>query len=243
VNQKEFKAAVVIPAYNEQNIIGKTVKALLKFPIIERIVVVDDGSSDNTAVAASDAGADVISMPVNRGKAYAMKKGYEAVTSPIIVFLDADLGESADQVLKLIEPIYEGKAEAVIARFPMTPGRGGFGLVKQLAAKGLHFLTGKQLSSVLSGQRAFLRSVLKPELFDYSGFGIEFGMTVDMLTMDMQVQEVDVNMKHRTTGRDIRGFLHRFRQFRDILGVFIKKLAERMFLKLKCSFPKEHDKA
>jgi hypothetical protein len=59
--------------------------------------------------------------------------------------------------------------------------------------------------------------------FDYKGFGVEFGMTVDMLLKNIKVLEVDVNMTHRTTGRDIQGFLHRFHQFTDILRVILKK--------------------
>jgi len=241
VNVNERDICVVIPAFNEEKSIGSTVKALLKLPLFKRILVVDDGSSDNTAKAASEAGAEVITLPANKGKAYAMKKGYEAVKEGIIVFLDADLGDSAEQALRLVEPVINGDAEAAVARFPMTPGSGGFGLVKLLAAKGIQILTGKRFSSILSGQRAFLHSVLRPEFFDYRGFGIEFGMTADLLSINVRIQEVDVNMKHRTTGRDIKGFLHRYRQFKDILNVFIRKLATKPYIRHPYRYIKEQD--
>lgn len=125
----------------------------------------------------------------------------------------------------MVNPILEGKADVVIARFPSSKEKGGLGLVKSLAQIGLFILTGKTLSSVLSGQRAFLHSILRPELFDYHGYGIEFGMTVDLLNNNnIQIVEVGVTMKHCATGRNLKGFLHRFRQFSDILKVIIKKL-------------------
>ena len=218
---------VVIPAYNEEIRIKHTIKTLLHLPYIDRILVVDDGSLDNTAMVAVAAGAEVLSLTRNKGKAYAMKKGYESMDTHIIVFLDGDIAEGAEQISNLVKPICEGKAAATIARFPMTPGKGGFGLVRTLAARGLQYLTGSTLSSVLSGQRAFLRNVISTEFFDYKGFGIEFGMTVDMLQKNVRILEIDVTMKHRTTGRDIQGFLHRFRQFNDILRVFLKKTKEK----------------
>ena len=222
--EKKMTVGIIIPAYNEEDKIRKTIVSIRHLPWIECILVVDDGSTDNTAQVAGKAGANVLSLPENRGKAYAMKTGYLNSSSDILVFLDADIDYGADQINKLVEPIWYGKAEAVIACFPMTPGAGGFGLVKGLAHKSLHILTGQSLSSVLSGQRAFLRSVLSPDLFDYQGFGIEFGMTVDMLNRGIRIKEVDVSMKHRITGKDWAGFRHRFRQFNDIFSVFFCKL-------------------
>jgi glycosyltransferase involved in cell wall biosynthesis len=160
-----YDIGVVIPAYNEGDRIEHTIRTLYLLHYIDRILVVDDGSLDNTAFIAAEAGADVLSLTQNKGKAYAMKKGYETMHTHILVFLDGDIGEGADQITSLVKPICEGKAAATIARFPMTPGKGGFGLVKALAAWGLQVLTGSSLSSVLSGQRAFLHNVLSSDFF------------------------------------------------------------------------------
>ncbi len=227
---------VVIPAFNEEETIDKTIKALKQIACIDRILVVDDGSSDFTADLASESGADVLKLPQNSGKGHAMKMGYEALTCSVLIFLDADLGETAEEAIRLINPLCRGKAEATIARFPMTPGKGGFGFVKRLSSRGLSFLTGQTLCSVLSGQRGFLRRILSAESFRYSGFGIEFGMTVDLLWKNRKIQEVDVTMKHRTTGRDFGGFLHRIRQFVDIAKVVVRKTAEKS-----SALPKEND--
>jgi glycosyltransferase involved in cell wall biosynthesis len=218
---------VVIPAFNEERTIDKTIKALKQVACIDRILVVDDGSSDSTAELASESGAEVLKLPQNSGKGHAMKMGYEALPCSVLIFLDADLGETAAEAIRLIDPICGGNAEATISRFPMTPGKGGFGFVKRLSSRGLFFLTGQTFSSVLSGQRGFLRKILSEESFRYSGFGIEFGMTVDLLWKNRKIREVDVTMEHRTTGRDFGGFLHRARQFMDIAIVIVRKAVEK----------------
>ena len=224
MQQKKPDVGVIIPAYNESKNIEKIIKTLHRLPCIDEILVVDDGSTDDTAKIAKKAGAKVISIKKNMGKAYAMKIGYLLSNNHILVFLDGDIKEGVEQVDRLVNPILEGKADAVIARFPSHKEKGGLGLVKALAQIGLFILTGKTLSSVLSGQRAFHRSILRPELFDYHGYGIEFGMTVDLLNKNIRITEVGVTMKHCATGRNLKGFLHRFRQFSDILKVIIKKL-------------------
>ncbi|WP_374712424.1 glycosyltransferase family 2 protein, partial [Symbiobacterium terraclitae] len=85
------RVSVVIPAYNEAETVGDVVAACAKVPEIDEVIVVDDGSTDETAARARAAGAKVIEHGENRGKAAAMKSGYEATTAPVLLFLDADL--------------------------------------------------------------------------------------------------------------------------------------------------------
>ncbi|MBM7581311.1 glycosyltransferase involved in cell wall biosynthesis [Caldicoprobacter guelmensis] len=219
---------VVIPAYNEGENIGSTLRALKSISCIREVVVVDDGSIDNTAQVVLKEGARLIKLERNHGKGYALRQGLKAVSSPIVLVLDADLGESAVEAVKLIQPIAEGWADVAIARFPCPPGRHGFGLVKGLSRIGVRLLTGKDLTAVLSGQRAFKREAITPEFFKYKRFGIEFGMTVDLLTHGLRVCEVDVEMTHRVTGLNFRGILHRARQFKDIFCVLVAKLLEKL---------------
>ncbi|MCM8900873.1 glycosyltransferase family 2 protein [Caldicoprobacter algeriensis] len=222
---------VVIPAYNEEQRIGSTLRALRSLPRVREIVVVDDGSTDNTAQVALREGASLIKLVRNHGKGYALCQGLKAVSSPIVLVLDADLGQSAIEAAKLIQPIREGKADVAIARFPSLPGRHGFGLVKGLSRIGIRLLTGKDLNAVLSGQRAFRKEAIKPEFFKYRRFGIEFGMTVDLLNHGLRICEVDVEMTHRVTGLNLAGILHRARQFKDIFVVLMAKLWEKAGMK------------
>ena len=219
---------VVIPAYNEEQRIGSTLKALKSLGWVREIVVVDDGSTDNTAQVALREGVSLIKLAQNHGKGYALCQGLKAISSPIVLMLDADVGDSAIEAAKLVQPIREGRADVTIARFPRLPGRHGFGLVKGLARMGIRLLTGKDLDAVLSGQRAFRKEVIDPEFFKYKRFGIEFGMTVDLLEHGLRICLVDVEMTHRVTNLDPAGILHRARQFKDILAVLMAKLWEKV---------------
>ena len=219
---------ILIPAFNEAERIENTINSLKSLDMISRIVVIDDGSKDKTFELSKHLGVEAYDLKKNRGKGYALNFGIKKVlsSSTIIVFLDADLGSSAMEVKKLILPIVNKEADVTIARFPSPKKRGGFGLVKGLSRLGVHRLTGKMISSALSGQRAFRTDVLK-ELGDLpEDYGVEVGMIIDILNKGFKVKEVAVNMTHRETGRDIAGFIHRGKQFYQILRVILRKYKE-----------------
>lgn len=220
---------VIVPAYNEEDKIVSTILALKSISYIKNIYVINDGSTDETYKRASGIeGINVVNQPGNKGKSQALYRGLQLAldNSQIIVFADGDLGESAKDVEKLIVPILEGRADVTIAKFPPAKKKGGFGLVKALAREGVYINTGKRISTVLSGQRAFKSDVLKNLDFNsYSGFGVELGMTIDILNKGYTLEEVDVNMYHSETGRDLDGFIHRGKQFWQILTVLIHKTA------------------
>ena len=216
----------IVPAYNEEGRIKNTVLALKSIEHIQHIYVINDGSTDRTYdMAGSVDGIDVINQYPNRGKGEALSKGLQLALkdSDIIVFVDADLEESAKDVEKLIIPILEDRADVTIAKFPPARRKGGFGFVKKLAKEGVYINTGKRMDTVLSGQRAFKSEVLEQINGKYKGYGVELGMIIDILNRGYSVMEVDVNMYHNETGRDLSGFIHRGKQFWQILTVLISK--------------------
>jgi len=215
--------SVVIPAFNEGRAIARTVAAVRNLPGVSEVIVVDDCSTDDTAARARDSGARVVSLPVNRGKGAALNAGIAAAGGEVIVLLDADLGDSAAEAHKLILPILEGRADLTIARFPAARRRGGFGLVKGLARRGIRHFTGLEMESPISGQRAVRRELLSQLLPLAGGYGVEVGMTIDAAVRGYRLLEVPVQMRHRETGRDWRGFVHRGRQFRDIMLTLIRR--------------------
>ncbi len=217
---------VIVPAYNEENRIKNTVLALKSIEYIQHIYVINDGSTDKTYdKACSIDGINVVNQPLNKGKGEALYKGLQLTlkNSDIIVFADADLEESAKDIKKLIIPILKNKADVTIAKFPPAKRKGGFGLVKKLAKEGVFINTGKSMDTVLSGQRAFKSEVLKQINSNYRGYGVELGMIIDILNKGYNIMEVDVNMYHNETGRDLSGFIHRGKQFWQILVVLISK--------------------
>ncbi|SHE53355.1 Glycosyltransferase involved in cell wall bisynthesis [Caldanaerobius fijiensis DSM 17918] len=214
--------SILIPAYNEGERIADTIKSLLEIEDCE-IIIINDGSTDDTSDIAKRFGVKVIDLMPNRGKGEALQEGIKHANGDIIVFLDADLGSSAREAIKLINPIKNDEADVTIARFPKSTKKGGFGLVKSLSRYGVKALTGKYIHSVLSGQRAFKKVVIK-DLMPFShGFGIEVGMTIDILRKGYRIKEVDVNMAHNETARDLKGFLHRGVQFKEIFITLVKK--------------------
>ena len=230
-----MKASILIPAFNEEKNIAKTLDGLAEFKdkfckerqIELQVLVIDDGSSDRTAAIAAEKGVKVIKLASNTGKGGALREGLKYAEGDIVVFLDADLQETSQEVSKLLLPILEDSADVTIAKFKPVAGKKGFGLVKALAFYGVKSLTGREITTALSGQRAFKRQVLNDIQEIPEGFGIEVGMLVDILRKGYRVQEVDVDMSHDVTGRDFSGFVHRGKQFLDILKVLVRKKGGR----------------
>lgn len=221
---------VLIPAFNEAERIGLTIKNLLlglnkQKEICQdnyEIIVIDDGSDDKTAEIAATNGAAVIKLLTNSGKGRAINQGIKAAHGEIFLFIDADLGETARNVVSLLHPVVQGEADLAIARFPKADRKGGFGFVKGLAHFGLLFMTGKRYYSPISGQRAMHRRVVE-KLGEFSpGWGMEVAMTIDTHQHGFKIVEVPLELSHRETGRNLAGFIHRGRQFSAIILTFCK---------------------
>ncbi|HQA08246.1 MAG TPA: glycosyltransferase family 2 protein [Syntrophomonadaceae bacterium] len=213
----------VIPAYNEAESIGRTIRALQAIPSIDKIMVVNDGSTDATADEVRKTGVYLLDLPYNMGKGGAMNKAVGEVDADIVLFLDGDLGDSASQAELILKPVLEGQADLAIAAFPPPKRKGGFGLVKKTAAWAIQRAGNLQSKAPLSGQRAMTREVLEAVLpFDKS-YGVELGMTIRALRKGFRVVEVPTEMSHKETGRDLQGFLHRGRQWWDVLKVVISE--------------------
>ncbi|WP_067173491.1 glycosyltransferase family 2 protein [Microtetraspora niveoalba] len=220
--ERPADTAVVIPAKDEADRIGATVAAAKRLPGVDLVVVVDDGSSDETGRVAKAAGARVVRHSRNAGKAAAMESGAEAVrlldeeTPRNLLFLDADLGETAQQAAPLIAPVRSGTADMTIAVFATRVKLGGHGIVVRLARDGIRRATGFEAAQPLNGQRCLTRAAFEAALPLARGFGVETGLTIDLIRQGFRVLEVEVEMAHRATGDDWRSQLHRARQLRDV---------------------------
>ncbi|MBO8142541.1 MAG: glycosyltransferase family 2 protein [Firmicutes bacterium] len=216
--------SVVIPARNEARSLPATLQAAGRLPQAAEVVVVDDGSDDETARLAAAHGCRVVRMGRPQGKGAALAAGVRVARGRILVFLDADLEDTAALAAKLLEPVLAGHADMAVAAFP-APSRGGFGLVQWVARLGIRYLGGPWMRSPLSGQRAVRREVLEAVGELAGGFGIEVGLTIDALRAGFRVVEVPVAMRHRETGRDLAGFLHRGRQLWHVAGALARRWA------------------
>ncbi len=223
----------VIPAKDEAQRIASTVHAVSGLPQVALTVVVDDGSRDDTGVIAREAGATVVRHPRNRGKAAAMATGAahadgEGHGALPLLFADADLEESATSLGVLADPVLAGDADMTIAVLPPqhTSG-GGRGFVVRLARQGIVSLTGWQPTQPLSGMRCLTRAAFDAACPLARGWGVEVGLTVDVLRDGLRVREVPCDLHHRVTGAGLRGQAHRAAQYRDVWLALARRRLKR----------------
>jgi glucosyl-3-phosphoglycerate synthase len=188
-NNRNLTVSVIIPAFNEEKTVAHVVKVVKSLNYIKEVIVVDDGSADQTARVAQEAGAIVINHLKNRGKGAAIKTGFKSSKGDIVVFLDADLQNLTKfQVDNIIKPIMNGEADITKTKFKREAGR-----VTELTAKPLlnFFFPEIKFDQPLSGQFAAKRSFLnKIKLED--DYGVDVGIVLDADVMGMKVKEVDI---------------------------------------------------
>jgi glucosyl-3-phosphoglycerate synthase len=197
---------VLVAARDEEGTIGATVTAVRRaFPNAE-VLVADDGSRDGTAAAAEAAGARVVRLPrLGKGQALALAER-EAAAGPLLL-CDADL--EGDLV-----PLAESEADLAVAAFAERQS-GGFGLAKRAGRALIKARSGFEAREPLSGQRALSPAARAACFPTAPGFGCEVRSTIDAVLAGLRVEEVELPLRHRATGRDLPGFAHRARQLLD----------------------------
>lgn len=231
------RVAAVIPCKDEADRIAATVRAVASLPEVARVVVVDDGSSDDTAPVAEAAGAVVVRHSRNWGKAAALESGVGRVreleaeaadsgaASPAaLLFVDGDLAETAANLGVLTRPVLEGSADMTIATLPaqITAG-GGRGLVVGLSRRGIERLTGFRPVQPLSGMRCLSPAAFTAATPLARGWGVETALTIDVLRAGLTVVEVPCELQHRVSGSDWRGQVHRAGQYRDVWLALVER--------------------
>lgn len=225
------RVCALIPAFNEAERISTTVAALRLRPEITDIVVMDDGSADGTAELALAAGATLVLTGKNGGKGAAMSAAYAAARerADIFLLLDADLGSSAGEAVKLLPLLFSNQADMTIGMLPPDPAfaatgqSGGRGVVVRLARWGIERRTRQTMTQPLSGQRAVRRAVLDALGGTLApGFGVEVDLTVRALQAGFRVREVETEFRHKVTGGDWPSLRHRARQLRDVARIVLR---------------------
>jgi glycosyltransferase involved in cell wall biosynthesis len=219
--------AAIVAARNEADRVGETVRALRAAFPGARFWVADDASTDGTAEAAMLAGAEVVRRGRPHGKGGNVSAAAEAVLSvqppPRMVLLcDGDLGATAGRLVPLVEAVERDECDLAVAAFSRRIG-GGFGLALGFAHRAIRHLCGIETQAPISGQRALRVEALRAALPFAKGYGMEIGMTVDVVRASYRLREYELDLEHRASGRDLRGFLHRASQLRDFALVFFAR--------------------
>jgi len=205
-----MKLIVTIPAYNEEKTIARVIKEIPRniAGINEvKVLVINDGSSDDTVRIAKEAGADyIISNPGNQGLAYSFRRGLETALklgADIIVNTDADFQYNQTEIPKLIQPILRGEAEMVIGnrqvkQLDHMPPVKKYG--NRIMSWTIRWLLKNKISDASSGFRAFSRECsLRLNIFSHHTYTHE---TIIQCTLQrMRITEVPVEFRKREGGK------------------------------------------
>lgn len=192
MTQADGEIVILVPAYNEARFIGDVVKGALKYG---PVVVIDDGSSDETGAVAALAGAKVIAHAVNRGKGKALDTGFRyAVQRKVAaaITLDADGQHDPDEIPKFIEAFRAGRGDIIIGQrdFSQMPAKNQFGNRTGTFLLGLAM--GRPIPDNQSGYRLLSRAVMEAIRTDATRFEAEVELLLRAQLAGFQITWVPI---------------------------------------------------
>lgn len=149
----KLKISVVLPAKNEVGAVGETIKRIKQLNLVSEILIVNDGSTDNTKEIAELAGAKVISHPYSKGNGAAIKTGARHAIGDVIIFMDADGQHDPLEIPKMIAKINEGYDLVVGARQKGSQASIGRGIANGLYNGIASYMTEHKVEDLTSGFR------------------------------------------------------------------------------------------
>jgi glucosyl-3-phosphoglycerate synthase len=197
------KVSVIIPVLNESQTISSVVAFAKRSPVVDEVIVIDDGSIDDTPELARDAGAQVITSTY-LGKGGSMEDGMRVARNDILIYLDGDLvGLAPDLIERMVKPILDSEADFVKAKFTRAAGR-----VTILTAKPLlrtYFPELAHFEQPLSGIVAARRSLLQTMRFE-NDYGVDIGLLIDAAMAKARLAEVDIgHIEHDSQSLEVLG--------------------------------------
>lgn len=203
-----MKIIVIIPAFNEQAAIGEVVERSLRYA--DDVLVIDDGSADDTSEIAEKAGASILKHPTNFGKGVSLRDAFAQVEGyDIVVTIDGDGQHNPDEIPDLIKPICEGRADFVNGSRYLNGFDENTPAYRRVGQTVLDIATnitaGTDVTDSQSGFRAFKGSTISCYKFRDPGFGIESEMIADASENNLKIIEVPITVKYDVENSSTKG--------------------------------------
>jgi glycosyltransferase involved in cell wall biosynthesis len=207
-----FKVKVIIPAFNEENAVGKVIRDIPK-DLVSEIIVVNNASTDQTEIKAREAGATVLKEPI-KGYGRACLRGIhylnkDEIKPDIVVFLDADYSDHPEEMPKLINPIVAGSSDLVVGSRALGQRESRSMTIPQIFG---NWLATKLLNIIYHANFTDLGPFRAIRFTSLMGLGMQdetYGWTVEMqlkaAKQNLAYQEVPVNYRVRTGKSKISG--------------------------------------
>lgn len=203
------QVSVLVPVYNEEKTVSVVVEKVLALgDMIKEVVVVDDGSKDNTArvmeeLAAREPLVRFFKQPKNQGKTAAIRRALAESTGEVIIVQDADLEYDPAEIPEVVGPILKGHADVVYgSRFMVRKASRVLYFYHYLANRSLTFLcnlfTNRNMTDIETGYKAFRAGVIKPLKLTSKGFGMEIEMTAMVCKTEARTYEVPISYYGRS---------------------------------------------
>jgi glycosyltransferase involved in cell wall biosynthesis len=206
---KTMLLSIIIPVYNEEltvgNIIDRVKLVMQQTGLKNEIIVVDDCSYDKSLEVAKKRSAKIYTLKQHLGKGYALRAGFAKAKGDIIVTIDSDGSHKPEELLEVLTPVLEDKADLVIgSRYlnhkSVTARKlNAFGV--KLFNYFIQLLTGVAITDSQSGYRAMKRGVLKNQNLKSGEYEIESEMLVKTAKKNFRITEVPISFEQRTYGR------------------------------------------
>jgi glycosyltransferase involved in cell wall biosynthesis len=206
VSDLQPDVCVVIPVYNEEKRVKAALERVLALPFVMEIIVVDDGSTDNSlAVLAefSDPRLSVLESPVNRGKGAALRRGFGEATAPYVAVHDADLEYDPAEIARLLVPLRDGRADVVFgSRFIGSDEHRVLyywhSVGNRLLTTMSNMVTNLNLTDMETCTKVFRREVIQAIEITEDRFGFEPEITAKVARRGDRIYEVGISYSGRT---------------------------------------------
>lgn len=206
--------SVIVPAYNEEETIGEVLSRLiyLKNKMSMEIIVVNDGSRDNTStIVKKYSPIKFVQHEKNYGKGSSIKTGLAKCNGDIVVIQDSDLEYLPEHIPELVRPFLEANADVVYGSRFMGKIKGmrfSHKIGNRILSFVTQFLYNKKITDVMTGYKVFSKKVLEEIDITENGFEVEVEITSKILKNDFKLIEVPISYEYRKTGNSKITYWH-----------------------------------